>query len=119
METRKILFLDIETVSSVASFDQLSPEWQDLWISKSRYYLNSEPQKSPSEIYQEKAAIFSEFGKIVCISIGFFNDADFRVKSFFGSEELIILKQFFELVRSFYYFGNFKTRLAQRYAVTH
>jgi len=100
METRKILFLDIETVSSVASFDQLSPEWQDLWISKSRYYLNSEPQKSPSEIYQEKAAIFSEFGKIVCISIGFFNDADFRVKSFFGSEELIILKQFFELVNN-------------------
>ena len=100
METRKILFLDIETVSSVASFDQLSPEWQDLWISKSRYYLNSEPQKSPSEIYQEKAAIFSEFGKIVCISIGIFNDEDFRVKSFFGSEELIILKQFFELVNN-------------------
>jgi len=100
MEPRKILFLDIETVSSVASFDLLSPEWQELWISKSRYYQTAEPQKSPSEIYQEKAAIFSEFGKIVCISIGYFNDEDFRVKSFYGSEEQLIIKQFFDLVKN-------------------
>lgn len=104
MDTRKILFLDIETVSSASSFDQLSPEWQDLWVSKSRYYLTAEPLKSPAEIYSEKAAIFSEFGKIVCISIGFFKDENLRVKSFFGSNEKTLLSDFFELVNN--YFNN-------------
>ncbi|MBK6354057.1 MAG: 3'-5' exonuclease [Saprospiraceae bacterium] len=102
MDTRKILFLDIETVSSVSSFDQLSPEWRDLWVSKSRYYLTSEPLKSPAEIYSEKAAIFSEFGRIVCISIGFFKDEVFRIKSFFGNDEKVILSQFFDLVLNHY-----------------
>lgn len=92
----KFLFIDIETVSQVAQFDELDNHWQDLWGNKARYYLEKD-NKSLAEIYEERAAIYSEFGKIVCISVGYSDDKNFRVKSFTGDEGSILVS-FFELI---------------------
>src|SRR5690606_30386167 len=64
-----ILFLDIETVPETRDFSQLSPEKQELWAKKTEYQRREEI--TPEDFY-ERAGIWAEFGKIVCISVGYF-----------------------------------------------
>lgn len=86
-----ILFLDIETVPEVPQFNDLDEEMQQLWEQKSAYQRGEVAAKD----FYERAGIWAEFGKIVCISVGYFvpESENFRVKSFFG-EELSLLKDF-------------------------
>ena len=65
MNLNNILFLDIETVSHEASYDQLDERWNSLWDAKSKYFKNEGIAITPNEAYSQKAAIFAEFGKIV------------------------------------------------------
>ena len=66
-----ILFLDIETVSVAKSYDDLGDNFQELWERKSRYWIKDEEKESAADLYKEKAGIYSEFAKIVCISVGY------------------------------------------------
>lgn len=94
-----ILFLDIETVPQKPNFADLDENTQMLWEQKSQYQRKDE--FSPEEFY-ERAGIWAEFGKIICISVGYFTVKDdarnFRVTSFYG-EELELLKQFKQLLQ--------------------
>lgn len=89
-----ILFLDIETVPETAQYSDLDPIKQVLWEDKTQYQRKDE---YTAEEFYNRAGIWAEFGKIVCISVGYFkinNDLrTFRVTSFFG-EEINILKDF-------------------------
>lgn len=89
-----ILFLDIETVPEQADFNLLDETKKELWEHKSKYQRKD--QISAEEFY-ERAGIWAEFGKIITISVGYFNfignDRTFRVTSFHG-EEPNILKEF-------------------------
>ena len=95
-----ILFLDIETVPLESSFDQLDSELKQLWEDKTKYQRRDE--FTPEDFY-DRAGIWAEFGKIVCISVGYFTiKADvrnFRVTSFFG-EETKILRDFSNLLNN-------------------
>ncbi|TXE13052.1 3'-5' exonuclease [Seonamhaeicola algicola] len=86
-----ILFLDIETVPEQPHFSDLDEEKQALWEQKSKYQRKDE--FTPEEFY-ERAGIWAEFGKIVCISVGYFkmqgDIRKFRVTSFFGDEPKIL-----------------------------
>jgi len=97
-----ILFLDIETVPEVENFSELSEEKQELFSQKTAYQRKDEV--TSAEFY-ERAGIWAEFGKIVCISVGYFinfnsKDRMFRVTSFFGDDEVVILKGFKKLLES-------------------
>ena len=89
-----ILFLDIETVPEVEHFSDLDTTKQDLWEAKSLYQRKDD---FSAEEFYPRAGIWAEFGKIICISVGYFtiqNDLrNFRVTSFYG-EETKILKDF-------------------------
>jgi uncharacterized protein YprB with RNaseH-like and TPR domain len=91
--------LDIETVPQKAEFSELGEVNQLLWEQKTQYQRKDE--FSPEEFY-DRAGIWAEFGKIVCISVGFFaikgDQRNLRVKSFSG-EEKQILKEFKALLR--------------------
>ncbi len=94
-----ILFLDIETVPETEFYSDLSEEKQELFASKTQYQRKEE--FTPSAFY-ERAGIWAEFGKIVCISVGYFTnfkteDRKFRVTSFFG-DEVKILEDFKKLI---------------------
>ena len=94
LDLAKILFLDIETVPEEQSYDVLSPQRQTLWEQKTAYQRKED--QSPEAFY-ERAGIWAEFGKIVCISVGFFdtnapNSKQLRIKSFAGKEENILLE---------------------------
>jgi len=86
-----ILFLDIETVPEVESFKELSAEKQKLFSDKTQYQRKEEI--SVEDFYQ-RAGIWAEFGKIVCISVGFFTENNiprqFRITSFIGNEVKIL-----------------------------
>jgi len=87
-----VLFLDIETVPEVENFTDLTVTKQELFALKTQYQRKDE---FTAEEFYERAGIWAEFGKIVCISAGYFTsfnstDRTFRVTSFFGSEKKIL-----------------------------
>ena len=94
LNIENILFLDIETVPETEYFSELDDTKQDLWAHKSQYQRRDE---FTAEEFYERAGIWAEFGKIVCISVGYFKmEGDlrtFRVTSFYG-DEVTILKDF-------------------------
>ncbi|RXP59480.1 3'-5' exonuclease [Lutibacter sp. HS1-25] len=88
----KILFLDIETVPEFENFADLTQEKQELFAAKTQYQRKDEVS---AEAFNERAGIWAEFGKIVCISVGYFinfnsNERKFRVTSFYGEEPKIL-----------------------------
>ncbi len=96
-----ILFLDIETVPSVAKFESLDQTSKSHWEKKSKQIKADE--QSAAEIY-DKAGIYAEFGKIICISAGFINEKNpfgFRLKSFYGDDEKDLLIQFSSMLNKF------------------
>jgi uncharacterized protein YprB with RNaseH-like and TPR domain len=86
-----ILFLDIETVPLHENFEELDPIAKELWEQKTKYQRRDE--FSPEAFYHQ-AGIWAEFGKIICISVGYFNlkgkTRSFRVTSFQGTEVSIL-----------------------------
>jgi predicted PolB exonuclease-like 3'-5' exonuclease len=97
-----ILFLDIETVSQYATFDEVPEEWKGLWRHKAEALLRDKPLVAPEEIYG-RAAIYAEFGKIICISCGILSgpgtEKKLSLKSFYGDDEKALLTQFTEMLR--------------------
>lgn len=100
LNLENILFLDIETVSETEHFSDLDNTKQELWEAKSRYQRKEE---FTAEEFYDRAGIWAEFGKIICISVGYFsiqNDIrTFRVTSFHGEEDQL-LKDFKNLLIS-------------------
>lgn len=90
-----ILFLDIETVPQEENWSSLSKTTQTLFEDKTKYQRKEE---FTAEEFYERAGIWAEFGKIICISVGYFAVVDkkrqFRITSFFGDDEHQILTDF-------------------------
>jgi uncharacterized protein YprB with RNaseH-like and TPR domain len=103
VKAEDILFLDIETVPQFQDYELLTPEFQSLWSKKAAFICK--PDETPASIYQ-RAGIYAEFGKIVCISVGMlFPDKDggewnIRLKSFFNHDEKVLLEEFIDLVHA-------------------
>lgn len=97
----KILFLDIETVPQRKNYRELPPAFRSLWDKKASNIKKEEDDNAES-LY-DRAGIYAEFGKIICISLGFINGEELRIKSFFGHEEKKILEDFSDLLSSNYF----------------
>lgn len=96
-----VLFLDIETVPRFPSFKEMDPSFQALWDKKSKHFRS--PEQSAEEIF-ERAGIYSEFGKIICISVGVIREKNpffLRLKSFFGDDEKLLLTEFSAMISKF------------------
>lgn len=98
------LFIDIETVSAAPRFETLSPAMQQLWLQK----CNAMKLASDTDIatvYEEKAGIFSEFAKVICISLGCIVKKEdgwkIFLKSIAGNDEKTILSDFSRAVSLF------------------
>ncbi|MBL7787486.1 MAG: 3'-5' exonuclease [Chitinophagales bacterium] len=99
---KSIFFLDIETVPQSPSFGQLDETMQKLWEYRIHRF---KPEEAPlADYYFEKAGVYAEFGKTICISLGFFaanpetGDEQFRVKSFYSHDEKQLLTDFLTLL---------------------
>lgn len=96
-----LLLIDIETVPQFELFDELGQEWKDLWEEKVQRTL---PENiSAGEFYPMRAGIMAEFGKIVCISVGYFkkegDTLKLRLKSFARDDEKILLAEFVDTLK--------------------
>ena len=98
LHLENILFLDIETVPEVQHFSDLDATKQVLWELKSQYQRKDD---FTAEEFYDRAGIWAEFGKIICISVGYFKyqgeTRQFRTTSFYG-DEVKILKDFKNLL---------------------
>ena len=92
-----VLFLDVETAPVVYQYKDLDENSRKLWDTKFRY----QPADSFEEQYK-KAGVYAEFAKVICISVGFFNEQTFRIKSFFGDDEKKVLSDFAQLLNTHY-----------------
>ena len=96
-----IMFLDIETVPVLSSFEMLDPAIQVLWEKKSANFRKDD--QTAADVY-ERSGIYAEFGKIICISVGLLKDKNpygFRLKSFYGDDEKSILLEFSAMISKF------------------
>jgi len=97
-----VLFLDIETVPQYPDFADVPEKFQQLWEKKSTFFINDE--QGPGDVY-ERAGIYAEFGRIICISVGFIvqknGERYYRVKSFYNDDEKKLLADFNNMLDKF------------------
>ena len=98
----RVLFLDIETVPVAREYEQLPDDLKPFWEKKSSQI--SRDDSTPAELF-ERAGIYSEFGKIVTISVGLVTGTSsqrgIRLKSFYGDDEKKILEDFSVMLNNF------------------
>ena len=96
---KNILFLDLETASLTEDYNELPERLQYHWKRKASKIKNDE-NISPDQLYFDRAAIYAEFGKIICIGVGGFYDQDtkFRAKTLVSTDEKSLLLEFKKLV---------------------
>ncbi|MBS1503739.1 MAG: 3'-5' exonuclease [Bacteroidetes bacterium] len=94
-----LLVLDIETVPQYANHHEVPENMQKLWDHKTQY---TRKEETPEAFY-ERAGIWAEFGKIVCISVGIFTkgkNTGLRIKSFASHDEKELLINFSDLLQA-------------------
>ena len=102
LNVEDILFIDIETAPQQPNFGELPEIFQQLWDKKSTYFRTDD--QTAGDVY-ERAGIYAEFGKIICISAGVVTQKQgerfYRVKSFFDDNEKKLLSQFNDMLNKF------------------
>jgi 3'-5' exonuclease len=97
-----ILFIDIETAPQKPEFSELAPHFQQLWDKKSSHFRDE--NQLAAEVY-ERAGIYAEFGRIICISSGVIiqknGERFFRVKSYHDADEKKLLNTFNQMLEKF------------------
>jgi hypothetical protein len=96
---RNILFLDIETVGCVPAYDRLDERLKVQWTRKANFFRQRDPQLTDEDLFNERAGIYAEFGKIIVICIGKFSMNDsgnriLRTRSFAHHDEGALLREF-------------------------
>lgn len=111
----EIFVLDIETVPCVGCHDDLQEMLKELWEHKCHALRREKgwishaghiaplPDHLHAAALFEQAGIYAEFGRVVCISIGRFRYTPegalrFSVKSFYGEDEVKLLREFSEVI---------------------
>ena len=109
LDLHKILFLDIETVPLYSNFSEV-PEIEKKYFEEKTAYQRKD--EITAEDFYNKAGIWAEFGKIICLSVGYFapttNKREFRLKSFFGDEKFL-LTEFKTLIETPFQFSQTPT----------
>lgn len=102
LNIEEVLFLDIETVPVLPGFTDLNENWKKHWEHKMKFQVTE--TETAGDLY-ERAGIYAEFGKIICISAGYVNQRKgekfFRVKSFHHENEKELLSDFFSALEKF------------------
>ncbi len=109
-ELKQMVFIDIETIRGKKTYNDViteNPALDDYWQTKHTQIREKEPLsyghiEDSAEMYEKMAALYPEWGQIVCISIGQIkfdedgNPIKFTTKSFSGLYEKILLEEFNE-----------------------
>ena len=107
LQLKNILFIDIETVSLTKEMEELPLRLQEHWKKKASR-LKNEEDLPPEKLYFDRAAIYAEFGKVICIGVGGFYEQDtkFKAKTLEYGDEKELLLNFKKLVEDHSAKGN-------------
>lgn len=101
---KHLLFIDIETTSGQSEFVQMPEGLRREWLTKAKNKWNVEEADAPAAFF-DKAGIFAEFGKIVCISMGCLVEKDgewkLKIRSFASDNEKELLDAFCTSIHKF------------------
>ena len=100
-----ILFVDIETVTVEATYEELSPTVRQAWDRKAEFFREADT-KSSTKLFRDRAALYAEFGKIISVTVGYFHTleddrTELRIKCITDVEEALVLEEFKETVSRF------------------
>jgi hypothetical protein len=98
---KQFFYFDIETVGNYKDFKALTENQKEYSLFMKKYEsMSNWKEYSPEEAYNKKSGLHSTFGKIVCISFGYFtNNGLFQINSFSSDNEIEILEQFNSLLK--------------------
>lgn len=101
-----IMFMDIETVPLVPDYSTLSERMQVEWKKKCKFLKKEAEEGTPyAELFRDRAGVFSEFAKVICIGFGSLHHADgqwrMRLKSIAMDDEQLLLAEFADVVARF------------------
>lgn len=103
MKPEQLLFIDIETAPCENSFELLHPTLQKLWKKKSALQFSEE---EPGFSFENRAGVYAEFAKIVCISLGYFvqdeSERILKIKTIASRQEREILEEFLDICNHFF-----------------
>lgn len=92
---KKVLFFDVETVGMTSTYEDLeieNPRMATLWSNWQDKYQETNKGQSLNELWENKAGLHAEYGKVVCVSFGYYDDGmNIKVNSFYGHNEKEIL----------------------------
>lgn len=97
---QEIMFVDIETVPMAENYNEIGERMQGFWDKKASFLIKKE-EDTPESIF-DKAGIYAEFGKVICISAGVIKDNTLHIKSFYGDDEKAVLNDFSRSLNVFY-----------------
>jgi hypothetical protein len=104
-ELRDILFIDIETVASTDDYASLDERMKVQWSRKANFFRR-DSQLSDEELFHERAGIYAEFGKIICIAVGKYieneaGDMSLKTKVYCDHNESDLLTNFRVMIEKF------------------
>lgn len=105
-QLKGILFIDIETVPAEQDFGLLTESLQKEWTRKTKMLKNiPDENPDPAALFSDRAGVFSEFAKVVCIGIGSLYEQEgvwkMRLKSLVNDDEKILLNDFKKVIDRF------------------
>jgi DNA polymerase elongation subunit (family B) len=113
---KKVIAIDIETLALTKDYRELENEGSILnWEKYCDTYKNEDFKRiSVSDnidfyqvIWEKMSALNPIYSKILCLSMGFYYDGEYRSKTLYGDEKKII-SDFFKLTQKFFVDGNYK-----------
>lgn len=104
-ELRDILFIDIETVASTDDYASMDERMKVQWSRKANFFRR-DVKLTDEELFHERAGIYAEFGKIICIAVGKYLDSEsgllaLKTKVYCDPNESDLLLNFKQMVEKF------------------
>ena len=99
-DIKNILYFDVETAGGYRTHEDMvleNPRLAKLWERRAKYFRGNSPgmeDLTNAEIYSQKAGLEPEFGRVVCVSFGVWDESgSHRMTSFYGEDETEILEK--------------------------
>ena len=99
---KDILFFDIETSTTVKELEIGSPLYHAWSYKKSKDRGHDDDDtiwdKKLQESYKNEAALYPEFGRIVCISVGMLGKDGFKTTTYNNFDEKVMIQDFYNML---------------------
>ena len=96
MKFKDIVFIDIDTAGEYPDYLHLNPRMRVFWDKKSGQ-ISKHEEDTPETLYN-RAAIYAEFGKVICISMAFTKNEKLCITSYYHDDEKHLLASFAEML---------------------